>query len=200
ANCPRFHESCGQEDPRMRDEKLLAARCDVVGAHETQHRATKYAKPSAIASTAENNAGTGKMNRQAMTPVPAVASAMTAMIGRRRAGSVVANAASCHSRIVSISISTLIDQPNPMKKSRYDRFAPMVSKRTSVIDFSTELSPIGDHCFSPPIVWPAVKISEITEAMRSSSVVVTLPNSSGVPTGDIVRMGTAPTQTDAPCC
>jgi hypothetical protein len=46
---------------------------------------------------------------------------MTVIIGRRRAGSVLARDASCHSRIVSISMSTLIDHPNSMKKSRYDR-------------------------------------------------------------------------------
>ena len=32
------------------------------------------------------------------------------------------------------------------------RFAPMVSKRTSVIALSTALSPIGDHFRRPPIV------------------------------------------------
>ena len=48
----------------------------------------------------------------------------------------------------------------------------MVSKRASVIALSTALSPIGDHFRRPPIVCPAAKISEMTEAMRSSNVVV----------------------------
>ena len=49
----------------------------------------------------------------------------------------------------------------------------MASNRTSVIDFRTGLSPIGDHRFRPPMVWPAVKRSEMTAAIRSQSVVVT---------------------------
>jgi CBS domain-containing protein len=158
-----------------------------------RYRAVTYASPMTTASAAENSAGTGKMKRHAMTPIPTVVSAMTAIIGRRRAGSVLASDASCYKRIVSISMSTLMDHPNPMKKSRYDRFAPIVSKRTSVIDFSTGFSPIGDQWLSPPIAWPAVKISEIAEAMRSSSVVVTPPDSNGSPTGAIVRMGTGRT-------
>src|SRR5262249_48071047 len=75
--------------------------------------------------------------------------------------------------MVCISMNTLMDHPNPMKKSRYDRFAPMVSKRTSVIALSTALAPIGDDLRRPPMVWPAVKSSEMTEAVRSISVAVT---------------------------
>jgi NAD(P)-dependent dehydrogenase (short-subunit alcohol dehydrogenase family) len=35
-----------------------------------------------------------------------------------------ASDASCHNKIVCISMKTLMDHPNPMKKSRYERFAP----------------------------------------------------------------------------
>ena len=73
-------------------------------------RAATYASTSASASTPENIAGTGKMKRHAMT-VPTVASAMTAMIGLRRTGSDFATDASCHNRMLSISMNTLIDQP-----------------------------------------------------------------------------------------
>src|SRR5689334_3298185 len=60
-----------------------------------------------------------------------------------------------------------------MKKSKYERFAPIVSNRTVAIALSTSFSPIGDHFLSPPRVWPAAKRSEITQAIRSSRVVLT---------------------------
>src|SRR5262245_36421586 len=35
--------------------------------------------------------------------------------------------------------------------------------------WSTSVSPIGDHDFRPPRVWPAAKRSEMTEPIRSRS-------------------------------
>jgi Domain of unknown function (DUF1772) len=105
-----------------------------------------------ITNALENSAGTGKMKRQAITPLASVASTNAAIIGRTRAGSARAREAICHKMVVCSSMATLIDHPKPMKKSKYDRFAPMVSKRTAVIAFSTSFSPIGDHFRKPPRV------------------------------------------------
>src|SRR5215471_9248754 len=80
--------------------------------------AATYATTSTIKSTTENNAGTGKMKRQAITPVASVARANTAIIGRTAAELVPASRASCQSSTVCASIMMLMDQPNPMKKSR----------------------------------------------------------------------------------
>src|SRR5215468_10677146 len=97
---------------------LLGHRCYGCEAGTPAGLAATYATTSTINSAAENNAGTGKMKRQAITPVASVARANTAIIGRTAAGLVPASGASCQSSTVCSSIMMLIDQPNPMKKSR----------------------------------------------------------------------------------
>jgi hypothetical protein len=131
-----------------------------------------YAATKTISKTPEKSAGTGKMKRQAIMPLANVATANIAIIGRACIAFERAREAIFHRSADCNSKATLIDQPNPIKKSRYDRFAPMVSNRTVAIALSTSFSPIGDHLFIPPSVCPAAKSSEMTAAILRNSVVV----------------------------
>ena len=80
--------------------------------------ALTYAATRTISKAAENSAGTGKMNCQAMMPPAKVATAKEAIIGHTCAASVRAREASCHSNTDCSSMATVSDQPNPTKKSR----------------------------------------------------------------------------------
>ena len=76
--------------------------------YDADSRAAVYAATRTIKSAPENSAGTRNMNRQAITPLANVATAVIAIIGRAFVAFVRARDAICHNSAVCNSIVRLI--------------------------------------------------------------------------------------------